>query len=68
FDRVSHAIHDLCIITQKARAAFQYATLNIYQASSRQQQVSSQLSSTIQSPSPSSSIAFAQLQAMRQQK
>ncbi|CAF3666483.1 unnamed protein product [Rotaria socialis] len=68
FDRVSYAIRELCNITQQARAAFQYATLNIYQASSRQQQVSSQLSSTIQSSSPSSSIALAQLQAMRQQK
>lgn len=68
FERVTYAIRELCNITQQARAAFQYATLNIYQASSRQQQqqqMQSQLSATIQ---PSSTlIALAQLQSMRQQ-
>ncbi|CAF4710754.1 unnamed protein product, partial [Rotaria sp. Silwood2] len=66
FDRVLYAIRELCNITQQARAAFQYATLNIYQASSRQQQFQSQLSSNI--PPTSSTIALAQLQSMRQQK
>ncbi|CAF3367807.1 unnamed protein product [Rotaria sp. Silwood1] len=66
FDRVSYTIRELCNITQQARAAFQYATLNIYQASSRQQQVQSQLSSNI--PPTPTTIALAQLQSMRQQK
>ncbi|CAF0812850.1 unnamed protein product [Adineta steineri] len=60
FDRVSHSIRKLCNLTQQARAAFQYATLNICQALSRQQQLQSQTSST--------SIALAQYQAMQQQQ
>lgn len=60
FDRVSYAIHDLCDWTQKARAAFQYATLNIFQTLSRQQQIQSQTSST--------PLNLAQLQNLQQQR
>jgi hypothetical protein len=60
FDRISCSIRQLCNLTQQARAAFQYATINIFQTLSRQQQAQSQTSST--------SIALAQLQAMQQQK
>lgn len=66
FDRVAYAIRELCSLTQQARAAFQYATLNIYQASCRQQQAQPQIALTTQ-PS-STSISLAQLQAIRQQK
>jgi cAMP phosphodiesterase len=59
FDRVSYAIRQLCNITQQARAAFQYATLNVFQTSSRQQQVQSQRSTP---------MILAQLQAIQQQK
>lgn len=53
-------------MTQQARAAFQYATLNVFQMASRQQQTQSQ---TPSSTSLSSNIiAMAQLQAMQQQK
>lgn len=53
-------------MTQQARAAFQYATLNVFQMSSRQQQnLSSSTSNLNQSTNPT---AFAQLQAMQQQK
>jgi len=51
-------------MTQQARAAFQYATLNVFQMSSRQQQ--NQISSNISQSS--NAIALAQLQAMQQQK
>ncbi len=51
-------------MTQQARAAFQYATLNVFQMSSRQQQNQTTLS-TSQS---SNAMALAQLQAMQQQK
>ncbi|CAF0826622.1 unnamed protein product [Adineta ricciae] len=60
FDHVSYAIHDLCDWTQKARAAFQYATLNIFQTLSRQQQIQSQTSST--------PLNIAQFQSLQQQK
>jgi hypothetical protein len=49
----------LCNLTQQARAAFQYATLNVFQTSSRQQQIQSQ---------SSTSNPLAQFQAMQQQK
>jgi hypothetical protein len=50
-------------MTQQARAAFQYATLNVFQMSSRQQnQPSSNLSQS------SNALALAQLQAMQQHK
>ena len=63
FDRVSYAIRELCSVTQQARAAFQYATLNIFQAPSRQQ---SQMLANVQ---PSGTlIAHNQIQTMRQQK
>lgn len=53
-------------MTQQARAAFQYATLNVFQMSSRQQQQQGQ---TLSNNTLSSNvIAFAQLQAMQQQK
>ncbi|CAF4733647.1 unnamed protein product [Rotaria sp. Silwood1] len=66
FDHISYAIRQLSNMTQQARAAFQYATLNVFQMSSRQQQQQSQgLSNTSLS---SNVIAFAQLQAMQQQK
>ncbi len=64
FDRVSYAIRQLGNMTQQARAAFQYATLNVFQMSSRQQQNQTTLS-TSQS---SNAMALAQLQAMQQQK
>jgi len=64
FDRVSYAIRQLGNMTQQARAAFQYATLNVFQMSSRQQQNQTS-SNIIQS---SNAIALAQLQAMQQQK
>jgi hypothetical protein len=66
FDRVSYSIRQLGNITQQARAAFQYATLNVFQTSSRQQQAQSQTSSNIQQST--TSIALAQLQVMQQQK
>ncbi len=59
FDRVLYGIRNLCNITQQARAAFQYATLNVFQITSRQQQIQSQ---------SSTSILLAQSQAMQQQK
>jgi hypothetical protein len=63
FDRVSYAIRQLSNMTQQARAAFQYATLNVFQMSSRQQnQPSSNLSQS------SNALALAQLQAMQQHK
>ncbi|CAF2406330.1 unnamed protein product [Rotaria sp. Silwood2] len=64
FDHISYAIRQLSNMTQQARAAFQYATLNVFQMSSRQQQGQA-LSNTSLS---SNVIAFAQLQAMQQQK
>jgi len=51
-------------MTQQARAAFQYATLNVFQMSSRQPQ--GQTSSNMSQSS--NAIALAQLQAMQQQK
>jgi len=65
FDRVSYAIRQLGNMTQQSRAAFQYATLNVFQMSSRQQQNQPSSSNIIQS---SNAIALAQLQAMQQQK
>jgi ABC-type hemin transport system ATPase subunit len=53
-------------MTQQVRAAFQYATLNVFQMSSRQQQQQGQTSSNISQSS--NAIALAQLQAMQQQK
>lgn len=53
-------------ITQQARAAFQYATLNVFQMSSRQQQAQNQLLSN--NPQTSNAMALAQLQAMQQVK
>ncbi|CAF1296928.1 unnamed protein product, partial [Adineta ricciae] len=53
----------LVSMTQQARAAFQYATLNVFQMSSRQpSQSSSNLSQS------SNSIGFAQVQGMQQPK
>lgn len=69
FERISNGIRQLGNITQQARAAFQYATLNVFQMSSRQQQQqqpqNSLLANNSQTPN---AIAFAQLQAMQQQK
>ncbi|CAF4269278.1 unnamed protein product, partial [Rotaria magnacalcarata] len=67
FDRVCYAVRQLSIMTQQVRAAFQYATLNVFQISSRQQQQQQAQPSTNTSLS-SNIIAFAQLQAMQQQK
>ena len=64
FERVSYAIRQLSNMTQQVRAAFQYATLNVFQMSSRQQQ--GQTSSNISQSS--NALALAQLQAMQQQK
>jgi ABC-type hemin transport system ATPase subunit len=66
FERVSYAIRQLANMTQQVRAAFQYATLNVFQMSSRQQQQQGQTSSNISQSS--NAIALAQLQAMQQQK
>jgi hypothetical protein len=60
---MSYAIRQLGNMTQQVRAAFQYATLNVFQSSSRQQ---TQTSSNI--PQSSNAIALAQFQAMQQQK
>ncbi|CAF1433105.1 unnamed protein product [Adineta steineri] len=63
FERVYLVIRQLVSMTQQARAAFQYATLNVFQMSSRQtSQTSSNLSQS------SNSLALAQLQAMQQPK
>ena len=59
FDRVSLSIRQLCHTTQQARAAFQYATLNVFQISSRQQN---------QSQFSTNSTVIAQIQAMQQPK
>ncbi|CAF1098564.1 unnamed protein product [Rotaria sordida] len=64
FDHISYAIRQLSNMTQQARAAFQYATLNVFQMSSRQQQSQGLSNSSLSS----NIIAFAQLQAMQQQK
>lgn len=53
-------------MTQQVRAAFQYATLNVFQMSSRQQQSLS--SSTSNLSQSANATVFAQLQAMQQQK
>jgi ABC-type hemin transport system ATPase subunit len=66
FERVSYAIRQLSNMTQQVRAAFQYATLNVFQMSSRQQQQQGQTSSNISQSA--NAIALAQLQAMQQQK
>ncbi|CAM2703900.1 unnamed protein product [Rotaria socialis] len=71
FDRVCYAIRQLSNMTQQVRAAFQYATLNVFQISSRQQQQQQQQQQGQPSSNTSLSsniIAFAQLQAMQQQK
>lgn len=52
-------------ITQQARAAFQYATLNVFQMSSRQQAPNQLLSNN---PQTSNAMALAQLQALQQAK
>ena len=69
FERISNGIRQLGNITQQARAAFQYATLNVFQMSSRQQQqqqAQNQLLSN--NPQTSNAMALAQLQAMQQTK
>lgn len=48
FERLSTAIRQLCHITQQVRAAFQYATWNVFQTSSRQPLNQSQLSISAQ--------------------
>ncbi len=63
-DRVFNVIRQLGTMTQQARAAFQYATLNVFQMSSRQQQ--NQISSN--SSQSTNAIVLAQLQAMQQQQ
>ncbi|UJR21537.1 hypothetical protein I4U23_024622 [Adineta vaga] len=63
FERAYLVIRQLVSMTQQARAAFQYATLNVFQMSSRQpSQSSSNLSQS------SNSIGLAQLQGMQQSK
>ena len=56
-DRLSSAIRQLCHVTQQVRAAFEYATSNVFQTSSRQ---------PIQSHSSINSNNLAQIQAMQQ--
>lgn len=56
FDRIAFSIRQLCHVTQQVRAAFQYATWNVFQTSSRQ---SNQSHSSINSTNP------AQIQAMQ---
>ena len=64
FERAYLVIRQLVSMTQQARAAFQYATLNVFQMSSRQP---SQSSSNLSQSSNSIGLA-AQVQGMQQAK
>lgn len=63
FERVYLVTRQLVSMTQQARAAFQYATLNVFQVSSRQ---ASQTSSNVSQSS--NSMGVTQLQGMSQAK
>ncbi|CAF1492056.1 unnamed protein product, partial [Didymodactylos carnosus] len=63
FARVSYTIRQLTSVTQQARAAFQYATLNVFQTS-RQHQLSSIANPSTATSLPSTTTAQQNISTM----